>query len=206
MSGSSDESQSSELVSLIASLQLERHPEGGWFKRWHTSPVEILGADLSRAGRGYSADAVRPTCTAIHYLLAAGGTCKLHIIKGDELWAWQGGSHLVVVELVREAGVLAVRRTTLGPDARAGQVLVHSVPGGRLFGAYTPARSPFCLVSCIVSPGFHFLDWRMPSAAALREEEVQGGCVIGEEAEAAIAWLAVGGEQAGRKEAPTGWE
>ena len=191
MSGSSDESQSSELVSLIASLQLERHPEGGWFKRWHTSPVEILGADLSRAGRGYSADAVRPTCTAIHYLLAAGGTCKLHSIKGDEL---------------REAGVLAVRRTTLGPDARAGQVLVHSVPGGRLFGAYTPARSHFCLVSCIVSPGFHFLDWRMPSAAALREEEFQGGCVIGEEAEAAIAWLAVGGEQAGRKEAPTGWE
>ena len=114
-------------------------------------------------------------------------------------------SPLVVVELLRDgAGVLQLQRTGIGPDVSAGQVLVHSVAGGSLFGAYAPRDSAWALVSCVVTPGFDFADWQMQDAATLRKEAAAAGLGLGEGADDAIAWLALDGERAG-EDAPGGW-
>jgi predicted cupin superfamily sugar epimerase len=51
-----------------------------------------------------------------------------------------------------------VRATELGPGTGA---LSRVVPAGRPFGALLPAGSPWALVSCVVSPGFQFSEWRL---------------------------------------------
>lgn len=188
------------IPSLVSSLQLEPHPEGGFFKRWYTSSVSC--GDLYSSGRGYPSSAIRASASSIHYLLPARGRCQLHSIRGDELWVWQRGGCLVVVELLRDGGgVLQLRRTVLGPNAQRGEVLVHCVEGGTLFGAYTPgdAEAGYALVVCMVTPGFDFADWLMPRAADIRSRSE-----LGEGVEDAVAWLAHEGERAGEG-APQGW-
>ena len=70
---------------LIAELELEPHPEGGWFRRFHAS-MEMVASK----GR------LRPAMTAIHYLLAAGGRSEWHRVDADEVWHWQQGAVLEV--------------------------------------------------------------------------------------------------------------
>jgi len=155
---------------LVARLGLEGHPEGGFYKRWYTA-LSPVSADLPAS---YPPGATRPLATAIHYLLDAGRRSVLHRIKADELWLWQGGGAMVVVELLprgllpgTEAAqpAVTVRRTVLGP----GHTLTHVVPGGAYFGAFVPASSSegFSLVSCVVTPGFSFDDWEMHGADEL---------------------------------------
>ena len=204
------------LSSLVMALALEPHPEGGHYRRWHTSPV--MTGDLAACGRGYPPGASRPASTSIFYLLPSGGRCKLHRIRGDELWLHQRGGPLVVVELIGAT----LRRTVVGPDAAAGHVLTHTVAGGTLFGAYCPRGGPgYALVSCVVSPGFSFEDWEMPLATDIvgvggddggGDSGDGGGGSGGAAAQAsdsnvvnAVAWLAEGGARQGHEDPPEGW-
>lgn len=115
-------------------LNLLPHPEGGWFRRTWTSPESV------RLERG-----VRATATAILYLLPDGQTSHPHSVASDELWLWHGPGDL---ELTVDGSV-----STLG--GRTPQVLVPA-------GAVQSARARGdVLVSCVVSPGFDFADFRM---------------------------------------------
>ena len=205
----------------VAALGLEAHPEGGFYRRWYTAST-VVSADLPAARRGYPPGAERALASAIHYLLEAGGRSRLHRIRGDELWLWQGGGPIVVMELLPPAlagdcgaadGVapppppVTVRRTVLGPDAAAGHVLSHAVPGGATFGAYVPAaQAPgYALVSCVVTPGFDFQDWDMHAepelpavllaaagAAAAAAAAGGGDAGVGRDALAVVRYLALG--------------
>ena len=53
---------------LAAALDLEPHPEGGWYRRTWRSPVDVTLPD----GR------VRPTATLIYFLLPAGESSAWH--------------------------------------------------------------------------------------------------------------------------------
>ena len=149
-------SSAESATAWIARLQLAPHPEGGHFRRFWASSAE------SAPGR--------PAATAIYYLLEAGSVSRLHSLRSsEEVWLWHAGGALTVVEVevAAEAGGRArVRSTELGPGAG---VLTHVVPAGRIFGARLPAASPWALVSCVVSPGFDFAEWRLePLTDALR--------------------------------------
>lgn len=66
---------------LAEALDLEPHPEGGWYRRTWASPVSVTLPD----GR------VRPTATLIHFLLPAGESSAWHRVSSDELWIAQQG-------------------------------------------------------------------------------------------------------------------
>jgi predicted cupin superfamily sugar epimerase len=66
---------------LAEALDLEPHPEGGWYRRTWASPVSVTLPD----GR------VRRTATLIHFLLPAGESSAWHRVSSDELWIAQQG-------------------------------------------------------------------------------------------------------------------
>ncbi len=133
-------------------LDLLPHPEGGWFRQTWAAPVTVHPP-------GYPGE--RATATAIHFLLEPGDASSWHVLRSDELWLWQLGG-LLTLRLggsgTAPAGQPAA--VTLGPDLFAGQTLQALVPNGTWQSA-EPAGAAEVLVSCVVSPGFHFDDFRV---------------------------------------------
>jgi len=121
---------------LIEALQLEAHPEGGYYRRLYESSAQLEGG--------------RPCATAIVFLLPAGQVSRWHRIDADELWHFYEGAPLQL--LVAEQPD-ALRTPRLGPVG-VGQLPQRLVPAG----AWQAARSTgaFSLVGCSVSPGFDF--------------------------------------------------
>ena len=154
-----------EAAAWIERLDLVPHPEGGYFRRHFTSASTVATAAGSSG----------PCATAIYYLLSGVAVSRLHsLARQEELWMWHAGGPLTVVELL--AGTPPrVRTTELGP---ASGVLCHAVCPGTSFGALLPPGSSWSLVSCVVTPGFDFADWRLEPApdatvlAALTPAEV----------------------------------
>ncbi len=140
----------SEAEQLIARLALEKHPEGGWFKRIHTSEHAIETASGTRA-----------RVTSIHYLLTVDEPLgRLHRNRSDILHYLQGGGPVEYL-LLDEAGDL--RRVVLGhaPD----QQLFLFVPGGVWKASRLIGEAGHALVSEAVVPGFDFADHAFADAA-----------------------------------------
>ncbi|MFW8592773.1 cupin domain-containing protein [Cribrihabitans neustonicus] len=119
---------------IIERLGLEPHPEGGWYRE--TWRAENAG---------------RPTATCIYFLLQAGERSHWHRVDAAEIWLYHAGAPLVLSMAESEDG--PARDHVLSPDLTAGapQLIVPA-------GFWQAARSTgdFTLVSCAVSPGFHF--------------------------------------------------
>ncbi|WP_419998530.1 cupin domain-containing protein [Streptomyces boninensis] len=140
---------------LADALGLQPHPEGGWFAQtW------AVGAEVTPPGY----PGPRAAATGIYFLLAPGEESAWHVVRSDELWLWHRGSPLVLSfggsgERPDRAGTTEV---VLGPDVAAGQRPQVLVPGG-VWQAARPeaAAQEATLVSCVVSPGFDFADFRL---------------------------------------------
>jgi predicted cupin superfamily sugar epimerase len=131
---------------LAEQFDLRPHPEGGWFRETFRSETEINPP-------GYAGS--RAAATAIYFLLNPGEQSAWHVVKSDELWFWHSGGPLELHfggagEQPAETGVVV-----LGPTNP--QVLI---PAG-VWQAAVPAALEPVLVSCVVSPGFDFADFRM---------------------------------------------
>ncbi|WP_141007724.1 cupin domain-containing protein [Nocardioides humi] len=130
---------------LAVQLDLEPHPEGGWYRQTWASPVSVTLPD----GR------VRPTATLIYFLLPAGESSAWHRVSSDEIWLAHEGS--VTVELGGDGAApdeAAATRVVVGPGS--GQGLVPAGVWQRTLVAEYDA-----LVSCLVSPGFDFADFEL---------------------------------------------
>jgi len=118
---------------IIRRLELQPHPEGGWYRQTWIGP-EVAG---------------RASGTAILFLLQAGERSHWHRVDADEIWLWHAGAPLLL-----SLGETRAREVRLGPDVLGDEVVQAVVPAGwwqaaRSTGAWT-------LVSCTVSPGFRF--------------------------------------------------
>ena len=138
---------------LAVALDLQAHPEGGWYRRIWSSAVTVDPP-------GY--DAVRPTATAIHYVLGPGEESVWHRVRSDELWFWHRGAALSMWlggdgDAPDDPGTAHV----LG-SGTAGERPALLVPGGHWQRATPSPGGPddgAVLVSCVVSPGFDFADF-----------------------------------------------
>ena len=139
---------------LIERLGLRPHPEGGWYREAHRSPIAVHRPD----------GAERSALTLIWFLLTAGEISRWHRVLGaDETWHHAGGDPLELWLLPPEGG--EARPQLLGP-------LEAPVPPG-LDGAqpvrvvpadwWQAARclGPWSLVTCCVAPGFDFQDFQL---------------------------------------------
>lgn len=125
---------------IIERLQLQPHPEGGWFREtWRAA---------APAGE-------RASATAIHFLLEGGQASHWHTVDAAEIWLWHAGNPLDLRLAQGDAG--PVGNVTLGPDLAAGQTVQHVIaPGEWQAAAPLPGAHDYVLVSCIVSPAFEF--------------------------------------------------
>lgn len=136
---------------LAEALDLEPHPEGGWYRRTWASPVTVTLAD----GR------VRPTATLIYFLLPAGESSAWHRVSSDELWLAHGDG-AVVLETGGSAETPGDTVTyVVGLDLEAGQAPQLLVPAD--VWQRTLTSDTDALVSCLVSPGFDFEDFELVS-------------------------------------------
>lgn len=129
----------SDAAALIARLELEPHPEGGWFRETFRQPA--LAGD-------------RGLATAILFLLEAGQRSHWHRVDAAELWLWHAGSPL---QLLVDNGERRDHR--LGGDVLAGQVPQALVPPHAWQAA--EATSGWALVSCVVAPAFEFAGFEL---------------------------------------------
>ena len=129
---------------LIEQLQLQAHPEGGYFRERHRSDVLVRRPDGVERSAG----------TLIDFLLPRGVVSAWHRVShADEIWHFSAGSPLL---LQRQAPSGAVEDLELGAFPMA---TWHRVPPGW----WQSARSlgEWSLVQCTVSPGFSFEDFEL---------------------------------------------
>jgi uncharacterized protein len=129
--------------SLITTLQLEPHPEGGWYRRTWVAE---------------SSDDVRPTGSAIYYLLLEGEVSAPHRIDATEIWHFYAGDPL---ELHREWADGRSDTQVMGPSVDEGQVPQVVVPAGVWQSAQPRGR--YSLVGATVSPAFRFEGFELRS-------------------------------------------
>ncbi|WP_067618708.1 cupin domain-containing protein [Alicyclobacillus acidiphilus] len=141
----------------IETLQLEPHPEGGFYREtYHSASWMEDDATVQRYGDR------RRSATSIYFLLRSGDVSHFHRLKSDELWYFHAGDPLDV-HTIDPAG--NYRRLGLGLCQSAGQEPQLLVPKGHIFGSSPQASTAPCegysLVSCMVTPGFDFRDFEL---------------------------------------------
>lgn len=131
---------------LIDSLQLQPHPEGGYYREIFRS-VHTVSANENRS---------RSALTSIYFLLEAGQQSRWHRVSSDEVWSHLEGDVLELYSF--DADSAQGNSARLGPYAPETES-TRIIPAGiwqaaRPLGAYT-------LVTCTVGPGFDFSDFSM---------------------------------------------
>jgi predicted cupin superfamily sugar epimerase len=155
----SDESDSSVSAgALITRLQLEPHPEGGWYREVHRSEL------LLQTSRG-----PRAALTSIYFLLERGQQSRWHVVTSDEIWHYAGGAPLELLTYSPKSREF--RRQVLGA-VNDQQRPIGAVHGGnwqaaRSLGAWT-------LMGCDVGPGFDFEDFSFVTSIAGHEQVFTG--------------------------------
>ena len=141
---------------LIRRYDLQPHPEGGFYREVHRSPVSIAREHLPPGPMGpYPGD--RTALTAIHFLLPAGTPNAVHRVRSEELWVLLEGDPLVLM-LRPQPEASPTRTHELSTEG-----LRHAVapPGQWQNVAVADGPHGYALTMCLVAPGFDFEDFEM---------------------------------------------
>jgi predicted cupin superfamily sugar epimerase len=141
-------------------LQLDPHPEGGYFRQTYRSEVVIAREALPTEFSG-----ARAVSTAIYFLLEGENFSAFHRLRSDELWHFHNGEPLIVHVIEPEGKYVQI---LLGHDLDAGQVLQAVVRAGCWFASHVADWNSFAVVGCTVALGFDFGDFEMGRREELR--------------------------------------
>lgn len=125
---------------IIQRLELEPHPEGGYYRRTYKNAKGPEGPNGEN--RGFA--------SAI-YFLQPPKFSTWHRTDGDELWFWHAGAPLTL-EVRGEDGTVTAQK--LGLELTAGEQPQLLAPANQWQRA--KSDGDWTLVSCSVSPGFLF--------------------------------------------------
>ncbi|MGY0035818.1 cupin domain-containing protein [Pedobacter sp. NJ-S-72] len=137
----------------IDRLDLQPHPEGGYYKEMFRSHVEVYrdnGIELRRA------------CTSIYYLLEGNDFSGFHRLKSDELWYFHSGQPINIHVLDTDGGYRCIELS----DSETGNLQAIIEPNC-WFAAEISSKQDFALVSCAVAPGFDFSEFEMATKSSL---------------------------------------
>jgi len=130
-----------DLNSVIHALDLQPHPEGGFYKEVYRSKMIVRDLVSTKDKSAY---------TSIYYLLAGKDFSCWHRIKSDETWFFHLGCD-VFIYFFDEQNCL--QTIALGMESKR---LQATIPANTWFAARPAIENAFCLVSCAVAPGFEF--------------------------------------------------
>lgn len=145
----------------IQYLQLQPHPEGGYYTQSYCSSEVIPVTALPDRFTGD-----RPFSTAIYYLLTKNDFSAFHKIKSDECWHFYAGDRLYIHVIERNGNY---HHVTLGPEICKNEVFQYIVPAESWFAVEPPPGTSFCLAGCTVAPGFDFRDFQMGNKKILAD-------------------------------------
>lgn len=135
---------------IINKLNLEPHPEGGFYRETYRSDEMVV----DEAGEKMSAG------TGIYFLLPEGVCTSWHRVTSDEFWHFYEGEEMML-EIINKEGVFG--RFSLSNDLEFQKV----VPRNCWQRAYSLGE--YSLVGCTVCPGFEFTKFEMMEADELAE-------------------------------------
>ncbi|MDX2188989.1 MAG: cupin domain-containing protein [Bacteroidota bacterium] len=138
---------------LINKLQLQPHPEGGYYKEIFRSADYI---SIDSLPLGYTGNK-RNIYTSIYFLLQKNDFSAFHRIKSDELWYFHMGDPLEIFILENNDLI----KITLGDMNESFPCFQAMIPKNCWFGAQSSGNEGYSLVSCVVAPGFDFADFEM---------------------------------------------
>ena len=141
---------------IIKLLDLEPHPEGGYFRQTFID-------DENPISNG------RAASTMIYFLIESGNFSRLHRLDAAEGWHFYAGQPFNVIELTADGPVV----TRLGMDLVRGERPQYFVKPNRWFGSKPAEGSDWALVGCTVAPGFEFEKFELGKREALLEEYPQ---------------------------------
>ena len=154
---------------VMSRLELEPHPEGGFFRE------TFRAADVVQTARG-----ARSLATGILFLLTRASCSRLHRLASDELWVHQAGAAVELVMLPTSGGpaeVITLAAPDMppgcGPRPAGGCRPQAAVPAGVWQGAHLAADAggvEWGLVACVVVPGFDCADFELGERDALLSE------------------------------------
>ena len=128
---------------FIQHLGLQPHVEGGYYRETYRSTLTANERSLS---------------TTIYFLLEGEQLSRFHQLTADEIWFFHYGSALVVHQIGQNGHLFSQK---LGMDLDAGEVPQLLIHAGTIFASETADKNSFALVSCMVSPGFEFGDFKL---------------------------------------------
>lgn len=155
---------------LITELDLQPHPEGGYYREIFRS-----GSKVQPDGQRAERDAL----TAIYFLLVAGQHSAWHQVLSDEVWSHLEGDALELLCFdAKDSQASTIELSRFSAD---GAKPIHVVPAG-IWQAARPLGE-YALLGCYVGPGFDFSDFRMAS------DDAEMSCLISQQGETFAACL-----------------
>lgn len=148
----------------ITHLNLQPHPEGGFYKEVFRS-----ARDVTRT----TAPNIKQACTSIYYLLEGDDYSAFHRIASDEIWYFHKGASLHI-HAIDAQGNYKLHELSDGPTGNLSVV----IPAGQWFAAELPAKMGYVLVSCAVAPAFDFSEFEMAEKADLLSQYPQHADII----------------------------
>ncbi|MGC6431053.1 MAG: cupin domain-containing protein [Jejuia sp.] len=142
------------IKTIIDKLELQPHPEGGYFKETYRSNGVIHQEHL---GSEFIGD--RNFCTGIYFLLTSDTFSAFHKINQDEMWHFYKGAPLLL-HMITPKGDYS--RVKIGNNFENNELPQFTVPAKVWFAAEVTEKNSYTLTGCTVAPGFDFRDFEMP--------------------------------------------
>lgn len=127
---------------LIAKLNLQPHPEGGYYRRTYLQAQE--------------------QASCIYYMLECGDKSHWHTIQSDEILLFHCGQPLTVHVIIDKQ----LHTYTLGSNILNGELAQLVIPANSVLamtGSTTDQPLDYTLISCVVSPQFKFEEFKLYS-------------------------------------------
>jgi len=143
----------SQAENYINKLNLEPHPEGGYFKEVYHSDEMILPGSLPSGFRNK-----RNLSTSIYFLLEGDQLSYFHRLKSDEIWHFYDGCSILIFVIDNSGNLFEYK---LGRNLENNEKPQTLIKNNHWFAAELIDKNYFCLVGCTVSPGFDFEDFEI---------------------------------------------
>ncbi len=154
----------------IDKLNLQPHPEGGYYREVYRSAEYI-----PQSGLPERYEKAHVFATSIFFLLPGTDFSALHRLRSDEIWHFYAGSALTITMIDQEGNL---EQTVLGNNPEKGESLQAVIPHGVWFGARVNDAEGFALAGCTVAPGFEFEDFELGNRRKLLAEFPQHSEII----------------------------
>jgi len=145
---------------IIKDFKLEKHPEGGYYRRVWCSEVK---SDFSKN----NSTEILNNASHIYYLLEKNDFSAFHRINNEELWHHYSGSTIRIF-ILNSDGKLETQ--LLGKSIENGEQPTVVIPKNQWFAAEVVDKSDFGFVGCTVVPAFSFSGFELADTKKLIAE------------------------------------